>query len=61
MITLTVKVRDLCEPIEVFEDGSFELPPQRYTSAELKRIARDVNRACKKVGNFDLEEIREDI
>lgn len=30
--------------VEVDDMGGFELPMRRYTSAELKKIAREVNR-----------------
>lgn len=34
--------------VEVDENGRFELPDRQFTAAELKKIARDVNRAIRK-------------
>lgn len=33
--------------ISVSEEGTFELPSKEYTTAELKRIAREINRAAR--------------
>ena len=35
------------EDIEVNEDGSFELPHRPYKASELKKIAREVNKAIR--------------
>ena len=44
---LKVRVELLGEDLEVSEDGKFELPSRKYTAAELKKIAREVNRAMR--------------
>lgn len=39
-----IKLGDDTIEVEVLDDGSFELPQRLYTTAQLKRIARDINR-----------------
>ena len=50
----------LKEEIEVSQEGTFELPPRPYTSAELKKIAREVNKAIRSTSNDELVESYED-
>lgn len=33
--------------VVVLEDGTFELPHRMYTTAELKKIAREINRVLR--------------
>lgn len=33
--------------VVVYEDGTFELPQRMYTTAELKKIAREINRTLR--------------
>ena len=54
---LKVYVETLGEYVEVSEEGKFELPSKSYTSVELKKIAREINRASRK---FDWGEFDED-
>lgn len=54
---LKVYVETLGEYIEISEEGKFELPSRSYTSAELKKIAREINRASRK---FDWGDLNED-
>lgn len=44
---LKVYVSVLNDTVEVSEEGRFELPSREYTSSELKKIAREVNRAMR--------------
>lgn len=51
---LKVYVATVDEEIEVDDDGKFELPQRPYTAAELKKIAREVNKAIRDAAfNFD--------
>lgn len=44
--------------VEVDELGRFELPNRTYTTADLKKIAREVNRECRKsLAAANLEEV----
>lgn len=47
MLMLRVKTSVLEDEIEVSEEGRFILPSKEYTTAELKKIAREVNRAMR--------------
>lgn len=40
-------VEVLGETVEVSEEGRFELPSREYTAAELKKIAREINKASR--------------
>lgn len=44
---LNVYISVLDEVIEVSDEGKFELPSREYSPAELKKIAREVNRAMR--------------
>ena len=51
-------VETLGECIDITDEGRFELPSREYTAAELKKIAREVNRAMREsqTKDFDYEE-----
>ncbi len=44
---LQVYISVLNDYIEVSEEGRFELPSREYSPAELKKIAREVNKAMR--------------
>lgn len=44
---LRVYISVLQEEVEVSLEGKFVLPSKEYTPAELKKIAREVNRAMR--------------
>ena len=44
---LKVYVSVLDEEVEVSDEGKFELPSREYSPAELKKIAREVNKAIR--------------
>lgn len=50
---LKVFVSVLGEEVEVSDEGKFVLPSKEYTPSELKKIAREVNRAMR---NASLDE-----
>ena len=44
--------------VEVDEDGRFELPERKFSSAELKKVAREVNRGLRDcTAEDDLNEV----
>lgn len=49
---LKVYISVLDEEIEVSDEGKFELPSREYSPSELKKIAREVNRAMR-TSSFD--------
>lgn len=49
-----IYIKTLCQHIEVSQDGKFELPDREYTTQELKKIAREINRELRNLNNdFD--------
>lgn len=50
-----VYISVLGESIEVSDEGRFELPCREYTAPELKKIAREVNKAFRQ-SHIDIEE-----
>ena len=34
--------------VDVGEDGRFNLPQREYTTTDLKKITRDINRSCRR-------------
>lgn len=47
--------------VEVDEDGRFELPARKFSSAELKKVAREVNRRLRDcAAEYDLNEVYQD-
>ena len=46
--------------VEVSDAGRFELPARDYSAAELKKIARDVNRALRESVIANMRETQED-
>lgn len=49
---LKVYISVLDEEVEVSDEGRFELPSREYSPAELKKIAREVNKAMRN-SSFD--------
>lgn len=49
---IKVYISVLSEEVEVSDEGKFALPSREYTPAELKKIAREVNRAMRNT-SFD--------
>lgn len=47
MLTKEIYISVLDDTVEVDEQGRFELPSRSYSCAELKKIAREVNRAIR--------------
>ena len=53
---LKVYVSVLDSEVEVSEDGRISLPSGDYTPAELKKIAREVNKAMREYPVEDIQE-----
>lgn len=51
-----IYIKTLRQHIEVSQDGKFELPDREYTTQELKKIAREINRELRNLNN-DLDYI----
>ena len=44
--------------VEVDEDGRFDLPARKFSPAELKKVAREVNRHLRNcTAEYDLNEV----
>lgn len=46
--------------VDVDEGGQFYLPDRPFTTAELKKLAREIGRACRNAAFADLPETKED-
>ena len=44
----------LGEELKVSQEGTFELPSRTYNSSDLKKIAREVNRAIRDINRDEL-------
>ena len=51
-----IYIKTLCQHIEISQDCKFELPDREYTTQELKKIAREINRELRNLNN-DLDYI----
>ena len=55
---LIIPVKTLDAEVEMDDDGRFELPNRPYTTAELNRIAREINRFLRtKIAEDDIGDI----
>lgn len=52
---LKIYVETLGEYISISDEGKFELPHREYSPAELKKIAREVNRAIREFQKLEFE------
>lgn len=50
---LNVYISVLQDTVEVSLEGKFTLPSREYTTAELKRIAREINKALREQNALD--------
>lgn len=58
---LSVYVSVLKDEIEVSDEGRFELPSRYYSTVELKKIAREINRAIRNSSFCDCLEDNDEI
>ena len=50
-----IYIETLGECIDISDEGKFELPSKEYTASELKKIAREVNRAIRESQRLDFD------
>lgn len=51
-----IYIETLGECVSISDEGKFKLPSKEYTSAELKKIAREINRAIRESKTLDFDE-----